>query len=514
MLVKRAIIFFIIIFSIIGILDTTYLTFDHFTNTIPYCANTAWIDCGLVLRSVYSVVWGIPLTLVGLVYYLVVFALASLGLLRKSQLALALVIGLSAGGFLFSVFLLYLQIGVIGAICLYCTLSGIVTTTIFLTSFFGLANERKYLVVFFGGIKYRFLLRPIFFLFDSEVVHEFLIRSGEMAGRLPFFFPMIAFFCRPADARLAQKVAGINFSLPVGLAAGFDYEARLTQTMPAFGFGFQTVGTITFGAYEGNPAPRLGRLVHSKSLLVNKGFKNLGAAATARKLATKKFAYPVGISVGKTNTLDLRTQKDSVNDIVKAYQIFEKAGVKNAFYELNISCPNLKGDISFYPPKNLEELLSAVDKIKLSKPLFIKMPIEKRDSEVLAMLKVISKHKIAGVIFGNLQKDRTEPGVDKDELSRYPVGHLSGRPTYRRSNELISLAYKNYGRKLVIIGCGGVFSAREAWEKIRRGATLVQLVTATVFEGPQVVSQINLELAEMVEKMGYRNISQLVGTKD
>lgn len=160
---KRGILFLVIILSIVGIVDTTYLTFEHYSNTIPHCADVAFVDCGAVLRSVYSVVFGVPLTLIGLGYYLTTFLLASFGLLRRNQLAIALTIGLSMGGFLFSLVLLYLQIWVIGAICLYCTLSGVTSTLIFLTTFLGLPNERKYLFAFLGGIKYRMLLRPVFF---------------------------------------------------------------------------------------------------------------------------------------------------------------------------------------------------------------------------------------------------------------------------------------------------------------------------------------------------------------
>lgn len=510
---KRVIIYVVILLSIIGIIDTAYLTFEHFNNTVPYCADTAFIDCGAVLKSAYSVVYGIPLTIIGLGYYLTVFFLTSYGLLRKNRLALSLIIGLSIGGFIFSGFLLYLQLIVIGAICLYCTLSGIVTSTIFLITFFGLTSERKYLFLFMGSLGYRTVLRPIFFLFESETIHEFLIKSGEMAGNIPLFSAIVGFLCRPGDPRLEQKVANISFRLPVGLAAGFDYEARLTQVLPAFGFGFETVGTITNSPYEGNTKPRLGRLVKSMSLLVNKGFKNLGAIETARKLAEQKFSYPVGVSIGRTNTLELKTQKDSVQDIVNAFKIFEKAGVKNDFYELNISCPNLKGDISFYPPKNLEELLAAVDLLKLSKPLFVKMPIEKTNEETLSMLEVITKHKVTGIIIGNLQKNRLDPAIDQDEAKKYPVGNFSGRPTYNRSNELISLCYKKYGKKLVIIGCGGVFNADQAWEKITRGATLIQLVTATVYEGPLVVAKMNLDLTDILEKNGFNNIAEAVGTK-
>jgi dihydroorotate dehydrogenase len=130
----------------------------------------------------------------------------------------------------------------------------------------------------------------------------------------------------------------------MGLAAGFDYEARLTQSLFPWGFGFQTVGTITNNPYEGNPRPMLGRLPKSKSLMVNKGFKNLGAETTAKKLKGLTFKIPVGISIGRTNSPKLTTQEESIKDILIAFRKFEKEKIKNAYYELNISCPNLYGD--------------------------------------------------------------------------------------------------------------------------------------------------------------------------
>jgi dihydroorotate dehydrogenase len=280
------------------------------------------------------------------------------------------------------------------------------------------------------------------------------------------------------------------------------------------GFGFETVGTITNLPYKGNPKPRLGRLPKSKSLMVNKGFKSSGADFVSEMLSDKNFDIPVGISIGRTNCINLKTQKQSVADIVEAFKTFENAKVKNAYYELNISCPNLihAGSVSFYPPKNLEELLVAIDKLKLKKPVLIKMPIEKSDREVLAMLKVIAKHSPVGVIFGNLQKDRNHKSLDKTEVKKFKVGNFSGKPTFDRSNELISLAYKKYKDRFVIVGCGGVFNASDAWEKITRGASLIQLITGLIYEGPQLVSQINQGLVHKLELHGYSNINSAVGT--
>jgi len=139
------------------------------------------------------------------------------------------------------------------------------------------------------------------------------------------------------------------------------------------------------------------------------------------------------------------------------------------------------------------------------------MPIEKNDTEVLEMLEVIAKRCPKGVIFGNLQKDRNDPALVKEEVKKFKVGSFSGKPTYKRSNELIKLAYKHYRDRFIIIGCGGVFSGRDAWEKITLGASLVQLITGLVYEGPQLVNQINFELLDIMERKGFKNISEAVG---
>ena len=343
-------------------------------------------------------------------------------------------------------------------------------------------------------------------------MHESIATYGEKLGSISFPKFMLGKIFFVQNKSLNQKVAGINLTNPIGLAAGFDYEGKLTQILPAFSFGFQTVGTITNLAYEGNPKPRLGRLPKSKSLMVNKGFKNQGIRAIVKKLQKTQFETPVGLSIGKTNSTKEMTQKEAVNDIVSAFKIADSSRVPFKYYELNISCPNLLGKISFYPPENLRELLTAVSALKLKKPLFIKMPIIKMDEEVKEMLNVIIKFSVAGVIFGNVQGNRKDKSLNQDEVKRFPVGNFSGKPTEQRSDELIALAYKKYGERLVIIGCGGVFNAKDAYRKIKLGATLVQLITGLIFEGPQLPAQINLELPELLKRDGFKNISEAIGS--
>ena len=356
------------------------------------------------------------------------------------------------------------------------------------------------------------MVRRIFFLFDPELIHSLVTTKGEIIGKSKTVTNFIGRFFAAKSPMLKQKIAGIEFSGPVGLAAGFDYEAKVVKILPALGFGFNTVGTITNFPYAGNPRPILGRLPKSKSLLVNKGFKNKGAVWTAKKLSDQTFKIPLGISIGKTNVKRKETQQTAIDDILSAFEIFEASNIKNAYYELNISCPNLYGNISFYPPKNLDELLTAVDKLKLSKPVFIKMPINETDGQTLKMLGVISRHKVMGIIFGNLQKDRKDPALYPEEVKKWKVGNFSGKPTWNRSNELISLAYKHYKGKLVIIGCGGIFSAEDAYRKIKLGASLVQLITGLIYQGPTLVAEINNELPKLLKKDGFENISEAIGT--
>jgi dihydroorotate dehydrogenase subfamily 2 len=358
---------------------------------------------------------------------------------------------------------------------------------------------------------YRNIIKRILFLLDPEFVHEFIIGTGEKIGRFTILRNLVKKIFFVSNKSLSQNVAGINFQNPVGLAAGFDYQAKLTKILSAVSFGFQTVGTITNHPYEGNPKPRLGRLPKSKSLMVNKGFKNPGIKEIVRKLQKNGFTIPVGISIGKTNTTKEETQSQAVEDIVSAFKIAEKSRINFAYYELNISCPNLFGNVSFYPTENLKQLLKSVTSLKLKKPLFIKMPIEQTDEETREMLDVIVSFPVSGVIFGNLQKNRKDKALRTDEIKKYPVGNFSGKPTEQRSNELIALAYKGYGKKLIIIGCGGIFNAKDAYKKIKLGATLVQLVTGLIFEGPSLVAQINLGLAELLKRDGFNNISQVIG---
>jgi len=501
--------------ALLGLLDSGYLTFEHYQPVSSVvCLGGIWSDCGRVLRSSYATILGVPLAVLGFVYYSVLVS-AGIGLVfgKNKSLNKYLFIILTGVGFVFSLYFVYLQLVVIGKMCIYCMASGFISSFLFLLSLLIFEKERKILFLKLTHFMYLFVVRRILFLFKSDSVHEGMVSFCQFIGRVGLG-GVLGFFLKYEDIGLCQKIKGVDFINPIGLAAGFDYEGKLTRVLTDVGFGFQTVGTVTNMAYEGNPPPRLGRLPKSRSLLVNKGFKSSGVGSVIEKLAKTRSVGVFGVSVGRSNSAKLKTQKQSISDIVTSFKKLEKAKLDFLYYELNISCPNLiyGGNITFYVPEKLDELLSAVGRLNLTRPVFVKMPITESDRDTLAMVKVIRKHNIAGVVIGNLWKDRKSVVFDRGEIEKAGLGNFSGLPTQERSNELIELVYKNYGKKLVVIGCGGVFNAKDAYEKIRRGASLVQMVTGLVYEGPQLAAEINAGLVDLLAKDGFTKITEAVGS--
>ena len=500
-----------LILTSIGLLDTLYLTYQHFVNTIPPCHLSFLGDCGQVLQSVYATVYGVPIALLGAIHYSLLFLSLFVALYSGKILWKRIVFILTAIGFVTSLYLVSLQGFVLRAWCLYCLFSALTSFVLYFLVRYTFWHEYRIFFLRKVEILYQSVIRNIFFLTDPEWMHERAMFFGYWFGKVALVRKVFDLYFRYRHSFLEQKVANIDFANPIGLAAGYDYTAAFPQVLPTIGFGFETVGTITYRPCEGNEKPRLGRLKKSRSLLVNKGFRNPGSRAIVRRLTGQNFSFPLGVSIGVTNSTSIKTQKQAIEDIVSAFKMFEKSRVKNSYYELNISCPNLQTSVSFYPPKNLASLLIALTKLKLKKPVLIKMPIEKSDAEVKQMLDVITKYPITGVIFGNLQKNRKDKSLVQEEVAKWRKGNFSGKPTQKRSDELVKLAYKYAGKKLVIIGCGGVFSAKDAYRKIKNGATLVQMITGMIFEGPQLIAMINRELVLLLQHDGYSDIAEAVG---
>lgn len=370
---------------------------------------------------------------------------------------------------------------------------------------------------------YKKIIKPILFLFLADDIHHLFLKAGRILGKFSFFRWKMNFLFSYKNKILSQKVLGIEFKNPVGLAAGFDYDADLINILPFIGFGYHTIGTVTNLPYKGNARPMLGRLPKSKSLLVNKGFKSMGIDSVLQKIkasfakasaSQENNRIPLGISIGSTNKI-YRTLEEMTDDILLSFQKVIKENYFD-YFELNISCPNLINSENitnkFDNPEGLNLLLLKLSNLKINRPLFIKMYLEKSIEETLSLVKVASNYSfVNGFIFSNLVKDRNNPDFDKKEIENAGRGNFSGKPTEKITNELISAVYKNYKDRFIIIGCGGIFTADDAYEKIKRGATLVQLITGMIYEGPSLIGKINKDLAKLLKKDGYKNINEAVG---
>lgn len=355
-------------------------------------------------------------------------------------------------------------------------------------------------------ILYQHIFKPIAFKLDPEFVHDGVSWFGSILGKTTIGKKLTRLIFNFSNSSLEQDILGIHFPNPIGLSAGFDKNAELTDILPEVGFGFAEVGSITGEPCQGNPKKRLWRLPKSKSLLVWYGLKNKGAEFIAKQIKNKHFKIPVGISVAKTNCQATVNDEVGIKDYAKAFRLFENIG---SYTTVNISCPNAFGGEPFTDPNRLDNLLTELDKISTTKPTFIKLSPDLDREEVDAILSVIDKHRVQGIICSNLTKNRKNSKIIEQDLPA--VGGLSGKVVSELSDELISYVYKKTNGKYIIIGSGGVFSAEDAYKKIKLGASLVQILTGMIFEGPQLIGEINRGLVSLLKQDGYKNISEVVG---
>lgn len=349
---------------------------------------------------------------------------------------------------------------------------------------------------------YKNFAKPLFFKFDPEFVHDKMTDFGEFLGSGEMLRDLTRAVFRYENKSLQQKILGIKFDNPIGLSAGFDKDGRLVNIMEDVGFGYEEVGTVTLNPYEGNPKPRLHRLPKDRALVVYYGLKNDGVERIMKRLKARTSKFPLAISIGKTNADYTKTDKAGIKDYVECLNKVVDSKQGN-FYVLNISCPNTFGGEPFTTSKKLSALLEEVSKVRVTKPIFVKMPINIPWEEFDGLLKICVKYKTSGVIIGNLNKNFKKP--------KHMQGGVSGKPTEKLSNFLISETYKKYKNKLIIIGVGGVFSAGDAYKKIKLGASLVSLITGMIYEGPQLIGQINRDLVSLLKKDGYKSISEAIG---
>ncbi|MCF7834265.1 MAG: quinone-dependent dihydroorotate dehydrogenase [Candidatus Pacebacteria bacterium] len=362
---------------------------------------------------------------------------------------------------------------------------------------------------------YKHILKPMFFLEDPEKVHDKMTDMGIFLSRYSFGKKMTEALFDYQNPILSQKIFNIHFENPVGLSAGFDKDAKLTGILPFVGFGFAEVGSITGKACQGNPKPRLWRLKEAKSLAVYYGLKNEGCDKIAKRLEGQKFEIPIGMSVAMTNCQENINIKNAVLDYLHAFKTMYPY---SQYMTINISCPNTSGGQPFIIPHNLDYLLDVIDTTNPTKPVFLKLSPDMSFEDMQNIITIIKKHKVDGVICTNLTK-RKEKIMELGKNT--PIkGGLSGKAVDASSDKMISYMYKNLvlpmkkeGKDFVIIGSGGIFNAEDAYRKIRLGSSLLQMITGMIFEGPQVISEINQGLVKLLKRDGFKNIEEAVGVE-
>ncbi len=344
------------------------------------------------------------------------------------------------------------------------------------------------------------LLKNILFRIDPEKVHNSFLVIGKNLGKYKITKNATSSLFNFAHPSLEQNMHGIKFPNPVGLSAGFDKDAELTEIIPEVGFGFMEVGSITAKSYEGNKGPRLKRIIEKQSIWVNYGLKNKGAIEIKSRLNKKHFKIPLGISVAKTNCRETVDTKVAIEDYIFTIKEFKSIG---DYFTINISCPNAFGGQPFSSPRLFKTLMDEIEKLKIKKPIFIKLSPDLGEKNISSILNLSLNYTIAGFICSNLTKKEKNKS-----------GGLSGKSVEKKSNNLLSQVYKfkiKNKKQYIIIGSGGVFSAQDAYKKIKLGANLIQLITGMIYKGPALIGEINQGLVELLKKDKLTNISQAVG---
>ena len=333
------------------------------------------------------------------------------------------------------------------------------------------------------------IVRFFLFFFNPEFIHNILFKLIKFTAMIPGVIWTWILLFKVQDTRLEREVFGLKFENPVGLAAGFDKDAKLFDELGAFGFGFVEIGTVTPLPQEGNPKPRLFRLKQDKALINRMGFNNSGIEAVTSRLRRNKTKLIIGGNIGKNK---LTPNEDAVSD----YEIcFEKLFPYVDYFAVNVSSPNTPGlrDLQEKAPltallNRLQELNSAKDK---RKPILLKIAPDLTNAQLDDIITIVADTKIDGVIATNTTIDRNGLKTDKIKLKAIGDGGLSGKPVKSRSTEVIKYLADTSNKAFPIIGVGGIHSTEDALEKLDAGATLVQLYTGFIYEGPALIKRIN-----------------------
>lgn len=337
---------------------------------------------------------------------------------------------------------------------------------------------------------YKAVLRPLLFKLDPEKVHYLTFSLIRLLSALGFG-ALFRKIYKIEDSRLERKLFGLTFPNPVGLAAGFDKDAKLYKELSNFGFGFIEIGTVTPKPQDGNPKKRLFRLKKDQAIINRMGFNNGGVEAAAMRLKWNKGVL-IGGNIGKNK---VTPNEDAVHDYLVCFEsLFDHVD----YFVVNVSSPNTPNLRALQDKEPLTQLLKELNGVNSEKshpkPILLKIAPDLTNEQLLDIIDIVSETKIAGVIATNTTISRANLKTSASEVAEIGAGGLSGLPLRDRSTEVIRFLADKSNRAFPIIGVGGIHTAEDALEKLNAGASLVQLYTGFIYEGPSLVKQINKAL--------------------
>jgi len=340
---------------------------------------------------------------------------------------------------------------------------------------------------------YKLLFRPILFLFPPEATHHLVVFLLKISFWIPGKSWLLRLFYCVHDKRLKRNLFGLTFENPVGLAAGFDKDAKFFDEMANLGFGFIEVGTVTPKPQPGNAQPRLFRLSADEALINRMGFNNDGVEAMVERLKRRKnFKVIIGGNIGKNKNTP------NENALADYEYCFEKLYSYVDYFVVNVSSPNTPGLRQLQEKEPLKKLLSRLKQLNIQKgnpkPILLKIAPDLTNEQLDDIIEIVRETQIDGIVATNTTISRNGLQTSDVRLQAIGAGGLSGKPLAKRSTEVIKYLSEKSGKSFPIIASGGIHSAEDAVEKINAGASLVQLYTGFIYEGPNLVSKINKEI--------------------
>lgn len=363
---------------------------------------------------------------------------------------------------------------------------------------------------------YSRVVRPILFWLDPETAHHWTVEACRFGGRVPGIPRAMHALWGHSSPELVCHVAGLRFDNPIGLAAGWDKSGRALRMVDHLGFGFAEIGSVSARPSVGNPKPRLFRLPDEDAIIVNYGLPNEGCEVVASRLAKCRSRVPVGVNIVKTNdgpNLSTSDTASIIDDYVRSVSTVQPHA---DYLTLNLSCPNASdGRDHFSQPGTIAELLSSLASVSIARPVFLKVTSDPDPRSIERLIaESIAFEFVSGFIF-NLPPGKPDSLRWKTTPQdwRSMPGAVAGKPVGPLIDRCIAELYFQMPQdRFVIIGGGGVFSAEEAYAKIVAGASLVQIYSALVYEGPAVVQRINQGLTKLIKRDGFSNVQEAVGT--